>query len=1057
MASNIFSRFTGSNNPSASIYDTIRQTDEESEASVDIEERAGLVPRSQTAQQHGYQDFEANSPDIGLSTRIPHAHAESTSPDIGSSTRIPPARAESSSAVNNKVRSSRKDKSRTQYRPRWNQAAAVHKLLDVEEADDEVPASLLIDHNASAREHGSISLPPPPSELSDGLTARADTTRPFPAQPHRPSSPNDPRHPPRTAPVPATFWGTWGTLANADPKEKAMFRWVNVVNLDNFLLEVYTYYVYHGFWSILLMRFLNLVTVAFVVGFSLFLTQCINYRDVRGSTKMSEILVPQCGRNMGFVPSALLWLTTFIWIWKSAVYILDIPRLRHMHDFYHYLLDIPEEEIQSISWQEIVSRLMALRDSNPTITSTSNKRGAYIRSQDKQRMDAHDIANRLMRRQNYLIAMINKDILDLTLPIPFLRNRKLFTRTLEWNIDVCIMDFVFNRKGQVRTLFLKDTHRKDLCEALRKRFILAGVASLIFAPFLTVFFILKHFFENFNEYQKNPAQIGSREYSRFAQWKFREFNELYHLFQRRINMSYPFATRYLNQFPKDKTIQAAQFVSLVSGAVVSVLGLATILDQENFLNFEVTPGRTTIFYLGIFGSIWAVARGVLPDDNMVYDTSLAIQEVIQFTHYEPQHWAGRLHTMEVKQEFSQLYQMKLVLFLEEVLSMIFTPFVLWFSLPKCSERIIDFFREFTVHVDGLGYVCSFAEFNFMQQPYRPAAAVAVDNGTGQGAATAAAATTATGNSARTVTADNNVNLNINPREDYFASKDNKLEHSYWGFMNDYARNPKTDIRFPYTGSAGRRRPFNMPPPVPGLPSPLFPNSDHPQQRGSSGAVSGLGSPPSALYGHGHAVHPSTHLPPAPPSLSKQQHLGATSPLQSLLLDPHHQPLTVSTSGGGGGQTTVRNRGGGSGARSEAARHDVVSPHVTATAARQSQSQRAPPPPSSDGQERQGEVEAKIHRQEDEGDEEGELGSWKYEVERRRKKSRETRDEAGELDDSDSDQDDDDEDDEDNDLHTITALGGALGPLGLIRQFQKAQAQGGGRTRVGGVGVGGASI
>lgn len=416
--------------------------------------------------------------------------------------------------------------------------------------------------------------------------------------------------------------------------------------------------------------------------------------------------------------------------------------------------------------------------------------------------------------------------------------------------------------------------------------------------------------------------------------------------------------------------------------------------------------------------------------------------------------------MEVKQEFSQLYQMKLVLFLEEVLSMIFTPFVLWFSLPKCSERIIDFFREFTVHVDGLGYVCSFAEFNFMQQPYRPAAAVAVDNGTGQGAGTAAAATTATENSARTVTADNNVNLNINPREDYFASKDNKLEHSYWGFMNDYARNPKTDIRFPYTGSAGRRRPFNMPPPVPGLPSPLFPNSDHPQQRGSSGAVSGLGSPPSALYGHGHAVHPSTHLPLAPPSLSKQQHLGATSPLQSLLLDPHHQPLTVSTSGGGGaggaGQTIVRNRGGGSGARSAAARRDVVSPHVTATAARQSQSQQAPPPPSSDRQERQGEVEAKIHRQEDEGDEEGELGSWKYEVERRRKKSRETPDEAGELDDSDSDQDDDDED-EDNDLHTITALGGALGPLGLIRQFQKAQAQGGGRTRVGGVGVGGAGI
>lgn len=62
----------------------------------------------------------------------------------------------------------------------------------------------------------------------------------------------------------------------------------------------------------------------------------------------------------------------------------------------------------------------------------------------------------------------------------------------------------------------------------------------------------------------------------------------------------------------------------------------------------------------------------------------------------------------------QLYCLKISIFIEEIFSVIFTPFVLWFSLPKCSDRIIDFFREFTVHVDGVGYVCSFAVFNFQQ-------------------------------------------------------------------------------------------------------------------------------------------------------------------------------------------------------------------------------------------------------------------------------------------------------------------------------------------------------
>lgn len=56
--------------------------------------------------------------------------------------------------------------------------------------------------------------------------------------------------------------------------------------------------------------------------------------------------------------------------------------------------------------------------------------------------------------------------------------------------------------------------------------------------------------------------------------------------------------------------------------------------------------------------------------------------------------------------------MKIVSFFHEILSVLTTPLVLWFTLPRSSARIIDFFREFTIHVDGLGYVCSFAVFDF---------------------------------------------------------------------------------------------------------------------------------------------------------------------------------------------------------------------------------------------------------------------------------------------------------------------------------------------------------
>lgn len=56
--------------------------------------------------------------------------------------------------------------------------------------------------------------------------------------------------------------------------------------------------------------------------------------------------------------------------------------------------------------------------------------------------------------------------------------------------------------------------------------------------------------------------------------------------------------------------------------------------------------------------------------------------------------------------------MKITIFFTELLSVLLTPLILFFSLPPCAGAIIDFFREFTVHVDGVGYVCSFAVFDF---------------------------------------------------------------------------------------------------------------------------------------------------------------------------------------------------------------------------------------------------------------------------------------------------------------------------------------------------------
>ena len=80
-------------------------------------------------------------------------------------------------------------------------------------------------------------------------------------------------------------------------------------------------------------------------------------------------------------------------------------------------------------------------------------------------------------------------------------------------------------------------------------------------------------------------------------------------------------------------------------------------------------------------------------------------------HYFPDQWKGQAHTSHTRDEFSLLFQYKAVYLLEELLSPFVTPIILYFHLRYKSLEIVDFYRNFTVEVIGVGDVCSFAQMD----------------------------------------------------------------------------------------------------------------------------------------------------------------------------------------------------------------------------------------------------------------------------------------------------------------------------------------------------------
>ncbi|KAF4967085.1 hypothetical protein FSARC_5306 [Fusarium sarcochroum] len=806
MTSNIFSRLKSPTRGTRSFYEQLRnQEDDEYDPGLD-EENLG----------HRFEDFHAEGLEIGDS-RMTVESAALDSKGKGKATPHSKPQIRSPSGPS----------------PRWN--------IQDDEGDNEVPASLLMEPNEAMN---------PPTTSPRRVARSANPRSPAAAGPSSVRSraqweaataqqrlhQDDPFGTP-TGPQPIPV--ARGNLSN-NPREKALWRWVNTSNLDSFMRDVYDYYEGGGLWCILCSNALWLLETLFVAILLTFLSQCIDYSKIPQSGSLHEVVVPQCTRKMSGLWNFAIWLYTFFFIWKCVQYFVEIRRLVYIRDFYIYLLDIPEQDMQTVSWQDIVARIMALREQNPkTATNISPKLRQFIGSQSKERLDAHDIANRLMRKENYLIAMINKDVLNLSLPVPFLRGRQLFSKTMEWYLHYCILDMAFNELGQVQQDFLRADRRRLLSQKLKQRLLFAGFLNLIFAPVVLAYVVIVYFFTYYNEYQKDPKQAAARKYTSLAEWKFREFNELPHIFYERLHMSYPFATRYIDQFPKRMTEDIARSIAFMTGAITAILAISSVLDSELVINFEITKDRPVLFYLGIFGAIWAMTRGMVSEETLVFNPEYALRNVIEYTHYMPDHWQNRLHSFEVKQEFAELYKMKVIIFLEEMMGIITTPMLLLFSLPKCSDQIVDFFREFTIHVDGLGYVCSFAVFDFQKGP----------GNTGQ------------------------QGPQPDVREDYYSTKHGKMAASYYGFIDNYVMNPKTGI--PGHLPPASKSAFHPPPAFPGLNSPTLAAD----MQGSH-----IGR---AETGRARSRAPGGRGPRNGP-------MPQPSPMASMLLDQHHQPPGANT-------------------------------------------------------------------------------------------------------------------------------------------------------------------
>lgn len=228
MASNILSRFLPPATGEPSIYETLRQQDDHSDDS-DVEERPDMAIDEENLGTR-FHDYELGD---ALSNTV--------------ASQIDQSRIEGNNTQNR----------RHSGRVRGSQAGAALSKPNMDEAEDEVPQSLLIEDEldtlSPSRARQAQAIPPPvpgPGPANRGTRARWQATQ------EQQRLYQDPPPTQKQHRLQRTHGYPVGTLT---PKERALWMWANVENLDNFLQDVYDYFVGNGIWSIFLSRLLNLL------------------------------------------------------------------------------------------------------------------------------------------------------------------------------------------------------------------------------------------------------------------------------------------------------------------------------------------------------------------------------------------------------------------------------------------------------------------------------------------------------------------------------------------------------------------------------------------------------------------------------------------------------------------------------------------------------------------------------------------------------------------------------------------------------------------------------
>ncbi len=476
---------------------------------------------------------------------------------------------------------------------------------------------------------------------------------------------------------------------------------------DQVFIYLYRYYVSEGYVTFCMSSLASFCGLTFCLLASGFFYFCINFSLLsklasveRDSKDFGQYLYPQCRPDggRGFWASLVFTIYVLALFARARQIIHEIRIMRTVHRLWIDKLTLPRDPRWVPSWSDVVEAFKNKVDSS---------------------IDEMVVATRIMRWENYQIAILINDLFQFS----------SFSRVAEYYLYYTATDVLFSGdREMVREDLLANRTKQVEYELLLERTLFwYGVFGLLLSPLLCLGMVIYFFFKYISEMYKNPESFGFYRFTPLAKLKLRDFNELSHVYSIRLNKAHGKVLDFLDQFVNRPLIIVTDFLAFVCGSVGLLLTAISLLNSTVYIF-----AKPIYYWIALLGTAYYILAGDKTKKPLVFEPDAKFDElddILQFSHSASHNWS----VMTIREKYDEIkkyFKLHWVVFLEEIVSLIYVPAYMLIKRRQLATTLVAFFRQNTVSIDGLGTICSYAWFRNLNSHKLPTNKVRLGSGSG---------------------------------------------------------------------------------------------------------------------------------------------------------------------------------------------------------------------------------------------------------------------------------------------------------------------------------------